>query len=297
LIALARAPDGAVATDAQILDARRGLRLSIDLPKRLTSGDRSLLSALVENGRAEAATVRLDWKLGDGLHVESVRIQDAPQKPPRSASGPITLTLPPGAEVRLFLDVEAAQAGSGQALIEATVGENRQQMDAPYEVLIPDAPPADGGRLQLKRSLYTWTEVEPSPPADGGTVRPEPVWTRTPVSPADRLVSGQLLEVREEFTLIAPLGPTRWTQPVPATCAPLPQEPAELPAIGVPQPNEPTGLTFRVPELPAGRHVHAYFLAVGRPGACVLRAPQVRATDGPLPVTIEPPNLRLIVAD
>ena len=113
--------------------------------------------------------------------------------------------------------------------------------------------------------------------------------------PADRLRVGQMVQVREEFTLDRARVGFTWSQPVPPTCAAVADDVQESRPIGPRATTPGGGLTFHVPALRPGVHAHEYFLAAVRPGACVLPDPVLRIGETRVPVTVEPEEVRPIV--
>lgn len=291
LIVLARASGGAIATEAVILDARRGVRLALDTPEQLTLGDRSLLALRAENGYTEPIKARIEWQPGEGLHAESLRV--AAQGQPtllHPAGEPVILELPANGHAWLQAEIEAIRVGPGQARAEVLAGQSRQTAVCPYEIVPPAVAPADT-HIKIKRVLFVWKESDGQ---DDPAV--EKRWEWVARSADERLAPGQFVRVREYLMLCESEAEMTWSQRVPATCRVMSPQPSEE-SIGRPQGDQLDRLVFQVPGLPAGVHVHEYTLAVVRPGACLLPAPELRRGATRLPVLLDPPELRLVVAN
>jgi tetratricopeptide (TPR) repeat protein len=298
LIVLARRPGGETANGATILDARRGVRLEINAPARLTLGDRTLLAARVENAYAEPIEARLQCDAGAGMQLETLRVENpGAASTPVQRGEPVTVNLPAQGQAWLYMDAEAARLGTGRATIEVTARGVSSTASCTYEVLPPDSPAESDRNVSVRRSVAVWT-----PPANYEELDHPPEeeaarWTAVPFSPEARLMPGQFLEVSEEFTLREALPEGTWRQRVPPTCCLVTGQIGRAAPIGPRQSDQDGALVFRVMSLAPGSHVHKYFLAVVRPGAAVIPAPEVRCGPTLLPLAVEPADLRVIVAE
>jgi hypothetical protein len=298
LIVVARTPAGETASDATILDARRGVRLEVNAPLRLTLGDRSVLAVLVENAYTEPIEAVVRCEVGAGLHLETVRIEGT-GAPTTSTSPdePVTIHVPAAGRLWLHLGVEAARAGSGRAGVELTARGSRNTASWPYEVQPADGPEVPESALHIRRTLVTWTPPSETDERESASKGDEARWSSSPFSSAAPLVPGQVLEVAEEFTLPEPTPELAWVQHVPPTCHTVMGDFPGVRPIGARQPHPAGALAFKVPALQPGLHVHRYFLSVVRPGVAVIPAPVLRGRDTTLLVVVEPADLQIVVAE
>jgi tetratricopeptide (TPR) repeat protein len=298
LIVVARTPAGETASDATILDARRGVRLEVNAPPRLTLGDRSVLAVLVENAYTEPIEAVVGWEVGAGLHLETVRIEGtgAPTTSTRPDE-PVTIHVPAAGRLWLHLGVGAARAGSGRAGVELTARGSRNTASCPYEVQPADGPVAPETGLHIRRALVIWTPPSETDERESASRGDEARWSSSPFSSAAPLVPGQVLEVAEEFTLPEPTPELAWVQHVPPTCHTVMGDFPGVRPIGARQPHPAGALVFKVPALQPGLHVHRYFLSVVRPGVAVIPAPVLRGRDTTLLVAVEPADLQIVVAE
>ena len=297
LVAGLRTPDDAVAVDAVVLDARRGVRVWVDAPGHIGLGDRTLVAALLENGYPEAVEARVEMRGGTGLHIESLRVAGGEQTASQPGlEAPLTLQLPAGGRAWLYAGVEAATTGRDNAEVVVTARGVQRTATCPYEVLPASHPGAAETAVRVKRTLLVrrappeWAAAE----GDDGSA-PARDWEAAPWSPGSRLVPGELLYVREEFVLPEVQGEFEWLQRVPATCCAVLVHARVTRPIGTRAPDRDDTLAFRVPALPAGVRMHEYCLAVVRPGSCVLPPPEWRVGEATVPVAVEPDEVRLIV--
>lgn len=291
LIAMARTPAGTVATAQTLLDARRGVRLALDVPARLTLGDRSQVAVLVENGYAEPVHVQVRCTSDGGLHAETARVAlEGHAAQPAPVNTAASVELPALGRAWLHVDVEAARAGVGEVQAEVTAREQRQTARTPYEVLPADEPPTEA-RLRIQRTIMLWV---PPPGAEHVHTAAHPHWRWVPLESTARLVPGQSLKVVEELDVTAPEAELLWTQRVPPTCHPVTGAMTKPTQIGSPRPDVTDALVFDVPGLKPGRNRHEYYLVVVRPGACVLPAPQLQRGTEVLSSTVTPPELWLV---
>ena len=305
LLAATIAPDGAVAHGAILLDARHGLRVQPEVPQQLTVGDRTRVSVLVESGERNPVEAELRLDAGAGLQVESVAVA-APNGSSEGTrpGGAVPLHLAAGGHVWVHATVEASRAGGGTVAVEVSAGDVPSRSERPYEILNLAAVEPAPRAVQIKRTLVVWTPLDqdqaasqPTPDALDEPVERHRQWTSVPWSPNDRLVPGQFVEVREEFTLGEPSSGVIWTQRVPATCTAIRLAPRDPGPIGSREPGRGDELRFRVSPLAPGPHAHQYYLVVVRPGAAVLPPPELRSGETPIPVTVVPADVRLVAVE
>jgi hypothetical protein len=302
LIVAARAPLGQVASDTTILDARRGVRLEVNAPPRLTVGDRALVAVRVENAYAEPIQAQVRCEVGDELHVEALHFE-----PRRTGTGapathtridePVTMDLPAGGCEWLYVDVEGTHAGAGRASAEVIARGTHSRAQRRYEVRSPPDSALPDATVHIQRTLVVWTAPSEAD-EEAAAARDEEVhWTSTPFSAATPLTPGQVLEVTEEFTLSAPLPELSWVQSVPPTCRSSRGQLPQTQPIGARQPDQAGAVIFKVPPLATGPHVHRYFLNVACPGAAVIPAPELRCGDRLLSTAVDPAEVRIVVPE
>ena len=322
LIVAACTGDGVVTSQSMALDARRGLRHRLDVPGRLTIGDRMLVALELENAYQEPIAVQVDLDAGTGMKIESIRVSGDQQETRLQVSdAPLKVELPAGARAWVQANVEATHVGAGQVTVALMGRDSRQESSGAYEVLpIPEAPGA-ALSVDITRTIQVWTaadtiegttrnrsdESRSGPQVlrgrnvrswlgdDGPKV---PVrWKPAPWTPGQVLLPGQCVQIREEFTLPEARAGMRWVQRIPPTCTGLSPEGLTLPSIGRRLHEREGELTLAVPPLPAGQHVHEYLLMVVRPGAGYLAAPEVHSGSAAILMRVNPDDLRVIVGE
>lgn len=192
---------------------------------------------------------------------------------------------------------EAVQAGPAvlRAVVDHAAGS--QEVAALCEVLSDGPLPGTPGvliqrtveRLVLEYARFDPETGEPSAAGPWRAVRqPVPYVAGSPVNPGDRLL------VREEITLPQPLDRVIWTQRIPPTCYALQTGPGTR-VLGELARRRVDQLRYLAPTLAAGRHVHEYELVAVRPGVATFPRPEVGAAGPPVPVQLEPAELRVPV--
>ncbi len=300
LIVVAYMPEGRCARGACLLDARRGLRSEIDLPACLTVGDRTLLALRLENGRPEPVGVDVRLSGDDGLRLDAVRvIRPGVGVETRPLDAALAIELEPAAGVWIHAEVEAVGVGVHAVGAVVSNAEATRELRAPCQVLpLPVQPPA--GAVHIDRKVSVWASSERS--VDRGITRKrrgpvlsrselrdelgdwddeefdgeDPAWFWSPVEEDARLEVGCFLLVEETFALEEPTGAFTWTQHLPATCCTVSATPDGYDPIGRRIGSEETVLRYEVSGLGPGVHRHQYFMAVVRPGAGLLSAPELR---------------------
>ncbi|MEW6251706.1 MAG: hypothetical protein AB1716_13760 [Planctomycetota bacterium] len=298
LLALARAPDGATASAALLLDARHGVQANLDLPVRLGVGDRAQLTIRLNNHGAAPADLSVKCMPGDGLRADSLNLVLGDRAMPIALGAPISLNLPVGGTVWLRADVEAVRPGPAKARVEVAAGELQTEAAAEYVVWPVDAPTAAEFTIRRSLSLRTAGGQDARGPtlAEGDAVpatAPDIAEWRL-LSPGERLRPGQVIKVREEFTLEAIQPELTWVQRIPLTCHPVAGRAAQMGAIGMPAGERTGELLYNVPALRPGPHVHEYILAVMRPGSALLPPPGLTVGERRIPVAVEPGELRVV---
>jgi hypothetical protein len=298
---LALTPGGGLATDGLILDTRRGLRVVADAPARLTLGDRTVVAVRLESDRPEPTEARLRLDPGTGFQIESIHVggqvlaADAGE-----ASGGIPLMVPAGGRVWVQLRVEAVQIGEATLRAEVELAGGRQHASAAYEVLPVDRPAAAAPTLHVKRTLLVLIEereqVDPvtGEPSETGIWRSR--WQHGVLGPDDRVLPGQHLLLREEFTLAEPVRGGTWSLRVPPNCYAMQGASQAKATIGDGQGRWLSSLRYKVHPLAAGYHAQEYHLVAVRPGVGLLPLPEVSVDGRRLGVVAEPAELLVNVA-
>ncbi|MCK4342317.1 MAG: hypothetical protein KAY37_11410 [Phycisphaerae bacterium] len=298
LIVAVRTPPGAVATEALILDARRGVRLGLEMPQRLTLGDRTIVAALVENGYSEPVEVQVWVRGGGGLHIEALRVVEPERQTLDYQAGtPAIVHLPAGGRTWLHVDVEAARVGDGKVEVEVAARAARRSAACGYEILPATEPAVKGVGVRIERKLFRWRPVGDWVPFDDENEFERRYWDTVPWSGEDRLRPGELVQVREMFVLTEAQAEFVWLQRVPATCHAAPAKAQLGEPIGSRVGDRGDALAYRVTALGPGRHEHEYFLTVVRPGSCLLPLPEWRIGETRIPLVVEPDEVRLIVLE
>lgn len=295
LIGILRTPDGAIATDTVILDARRGVRIALDVPPRLATGDRALAAVRLENGSADEVEVQVRCTLDAGLSADTWRVVGAS---PRSASFQtgelVTVTLTGGGQAWLRSEIEALHEGPAQLTVEVAARGAARRAVANCNIESTVSPPAGG--LVVRRKLWAWTQLrDDDTDAADESLGPRFGWLD--VVPGTAVSAGQIIKVQEEFTLPESQPEILWAQRLPATCRVAMTAPETLTTLGRRQTDRSDALVYSIPPLEMGPQKHTYALAVVRPGACVLPAPELRSGEHVIPIRTEPEDLRIIVLD
>lgn len=300
LVVVMCGPEGEVAADAVILDARRGIRVAVDSPGRLMLGDRSLFAVLVESGYAAPVEAQIRWQAGDALHIETVRVAGTGHVANRAVTQPATVSVPAGGRLWLQADVEAACVGQGRIVAEVATQGLQHRAEGSYEVLAAEVDASSGADVRVRRTVSVWTRVVPETDADedGRHGHGHGRWRWVPLGAGGRLAAGQFLQVRDEITLSSALPELIWRLRVPATCRAIRRGGQGMEASADSSTGQVDVLEYKLPKPAAGVHAHDWYLAVVRPGACVVPAPELRGGGGAaLSVTIDPAETRLVVLE
>lgn len=321
LLGVARTPSGATRTAAALLDARRGVRLLLDVPPTWTIGDRGEVVATLTNAGQQAASVTLKATVGAGLHVDGWRVNDAPQRDAAQM-----LHLEPGQTQRVYAQVEAVRVGAGQVRLEVQQPDGQPKVvERAYAIegteTVPESTP-----VRVTRTLVAWRRrdagheavIEPVPvaavqeairrhEAGGGMVGQDDHaghahaaddWEPRIWQAGQPLVPGEFLELSDRIELAEPLIGVAWRQRVPFVLQrPVERVPVELPQIGELERAADDELRYRVPPRQPGVYEHRCLMAVVRPGACVLPWPELQRGAKRVDVVVEPAEQRLIVTE
>lgn len=286
---------GAAASETLLLDARRGVRLWLDVPRQMTVGDRTIMAVGIENGDDEplSLTVRLDP--GAGLTLESVRGLGDGATVASDKLGQVAVELGVGAQVWLHATVEAAVVGDGSASAVVVLGDRQSHARRPYAVVSAISPSGSAEVVTIRRTLEVWRAAG----ADRvpGSDEAASFWLPQRWAPGDRLQPGDLVQVREEFDVRGPGRDFIWVQRLPPTCwAPEGARFRGTP-VGEPLGGPGDALRFQVSSLGAGAYTHEYFVEAVRPGVASLPVPSWHGEGTPATIRVEPDDLRLIVLD
>lgn len=317
LVAIARRPDGGTATATALLDARHGVSIWADAPEKLTLGDRASVALLLENGGPAPTEVTVQIDTDNRLEIEGLRPGPWADSSGSavSAGNRLSMPLPARGRAWIYVDTEAARAGTGQGRIVVRGDGATRTVPWTYEVFPADEPTQATWAFPVRRTLWVWTPTGAARPSESAgrptlpasrdplselwfeTPGPLPrlTWDVQPWSPGQRVRVGQMVQVREEVVLDRTRRSCLWRQRLPDA----------LQVVGDDvQPGRPLGgalsdprdaLQFRVPDLPEGTHVNEYYLAAVRPGAYVLPVPELMMDDARIPVAVEPTELRLVI--
>lgn len=301
LIVLARTADGAVAIARAEIRVLPQVALELDLPPRLSVGDRSLAAIRVHNPHADKRRVHLRLAPGPGLALERVRTPDGDALP-RDRDESWTVTVPPAGARLILAEFEAAAACSGVFEVTAIDGDTACGERAAYEVRDLNATLAekDAPRVKLRRTLLALmpaATVAPSP--DQTTLsglRPSR-WERYVLEARARVPAGRLLLVREEFESPESWRDVEWSQTLPPGCHTVRGQPEEIHALTLDPPRALNEYRFRLGAVPAGARVHEYFALAVRPGVSRFPPPQIVVGGQPVAVVLDPHDAVLTVYD
>jgi len=308
LIVLARSPSGVLATDALMLDAREGIRVLADVAEVFTIGDRSVFAVTLENPRSAPVAALVSIRGGDGLHIETVRVDSgeaAEQTAGEQAS--VTLTLRPHKRVRVLARVEAIRAGAGTAVIELEAEGVRQRVECAYRVPAPQRarpvgpPDALPPPIRVKRTLLLLTgereQAERSVDQRALITVGSAERVATPLAPGARLVPGQWLLIRDELTLEERLEGVVWSQRLPAACVPPATEQMGFLSLGERSGVRLDSVAYSAVQLPVGEWIHECPLVVVRPGTYLLPPPEISVRGRTVAVEVEPAETHIVVSD
>ncbi len=308
-------PRGSAAVGTRLIDTRRGLAVRCQLPDQLSLGDRTVLAVRLENGGAEPMVADVRIAGGAGLHTEAVRLLETRDGTSVHATeGAYAVTVPEHGQTWLHVGVEASQPGAGEAVVEVACGTQRRREVRPYQVW--SAPTAsEAPAATLRRTVTVWSPpvwdangqvFDPKIYEDAHVPQPyrwprsvyrlrELHWTERPWLAGDRVARGELVHVREEFTVDRSRAALVWRQPVPANCWAMATVLRDAPGLGAFERVREGQMEYRVPALAEGPQVQEYFLGAVRPGVCLLPAPTWLTKEQVVTVAVEPAETRLIV--
>jgi hypothetical protein len=322
-----RTRDGLVTTDAVMLDARRGAQAELLGPRRLTRGDRANFAIRLINGSGREQTPVSVWLEADsGVLLRAIGIDDGPLRAGEATLGdPLRVVVPPGGVARLHAEVEAVRAGPARIYARVLAEGHEVSLARTCDVTPAIEPPPASPVVNVERIVLLWSnQREPAAlaplagpaaslsefyeghehhdhehdPADleaRVSVMPQDLENWAPLGAAERLVPGQYLLVREIIRVSESRSDVIWTQPLPAGCLSVATPPKEFQRIGPRKGGLPDSLTLQVDELNAGTHWNEYPLAVVRSGEFSFPVPRVRSGQDPVPVAVEPADLRLTI--
>ncbi|MBU0639147.1 MAG: hypothetical protein KKB50_09810 [Planctomycetes bacterium] len=296
LIVWARGQRGASVVDSRLLDARRGVQVTLSVPGTLTTGDRTVAALSVSNRSETETAVHASLRGGGGLHIESVRVEVDGEPVAAEANGAaLRWAMPATSRASVIASVEATNAGEASFKAEVSTPTSHQVLSEVYQVVDvaePAEPPtaASYRALHLSRTVMKLIPPDPpdptSPPAERVRRARTQDWPRVLLNPDERVAPGHLLLVREEFALDQGLDGVYWVQRAPATCCTGSSDIEQLPQIGSAEPVRFDRLGFRANRLEAGRHVHEYILVAIRPGTCLLPPPTITAAGRAVPLQV-----------
>lgn len=292
---------GRTAIAVQDIDTRRAWPASLDGPRVLELGDRTVAVLSLENPRSASATLEIEWA-GGGVVVGRVDPLGAVQlESPRTES--VRASFGGNDRGRLLLHVEAVALGAGVLTMVIRDGAATQRCSWDYEVVGARSAtqPARAG-LRLQRSLFRLVPQEDAPDSADRPIVPRAAplaedalaYALVPLAPDERVPAGQRILVREDVACDEPLRQVQWTQRLSANAATTADAAALARPLGFCQRRQFQQLEYACNSI-AQRARHEYVIVALRPGACRLALPQVRAEGLDLAITCEPAETRIVV--
>ena len=107
-----------------------------------------------------------------------------------STDEPVSLVLPPGGQAWLYFEVEAARVGRDRASATVAARGSEHSTNGVYEILPPDAPPADGARPTIHRTVEVWTGPRNAEEAQDVDAHGRPRWKWVPLRPTSACSQG-----------------------------------------------------------------------------------------------------------
>lgn len=312
VVLIARDAAGRTAFATLPIDPAPGLSPRLALPARLTVGDRSTATLLLENPKRERALVTVGLTPSDTLHVDAVRAHALGRSiPVAAADGKWTLELPPAGRVALNVAVEAVRAGPSALRAAIECGAFTEVARARGDVHDPSPAAPAASVIRIRRTLLRMiAEYDPKlhDAAGGLTGLYDPLrrsWSYEVLNSGDAIPVGSLIAVREDVSIIpplsdprfaAPIGPT-WSQALPPCFVPV--APGSVPEHLIGRPGTPLldRLDWRTDGLQPQEYRHEYAVIAVRPGVYQLAAPQIVERGEALGVALEPADLRIRVTD
>lgn len=286
LSVLARGADGRLALESVMLDTTGGVELVVDVPRRFTVGDRTVISAVVRNPSDRPRDVALQVAPGVGLGLESAEVRGERVEAVEIGDGTARFTLAGRSRAHWVGDVEAAAVGGGTAEFGLLVGALRQRVSAAY--VVGSAESVGDAAVRVERELFLLIPERPALEEDPFAVNPQVAaptadtrvrWNRSPLRAGEVVSPGQRILVSETFETEGNWRDVTWVQRMPANAFTVAVPDEERMQIGLEAARRPTLLRYRVERLAEGRHRHEYWLVAGRPGACVIPPPEVLVGD------------------
>ena len=301
LIAAAVSPDGRFESTSLDIDTRRQLQVALDAPGRMHVGDRTAAGLLVSNRSSETAVVRLELTAGGRISVAAPRAlhhRDWFERRDDDDGG--VLTLPPQSSATLLADIEAVSSGDEQITLRATA--KTDVFSTAVDCSIGDDEAANGtaatpSQIDLKRTVLALSEPRESGMNAEGMFDLK-LWRQAQIEPDESVQLGQLLLVREEFSLSEPLRDISWLQLLPANARTHAGVWEGLRVMGTPGARDVQALRASVSWLgPGFTHVNEYVIVADRPGSCVFPPPSMTAGDDRPDIRVAPSAARLDVGD
>ncbi len=316
--AFAVAPDGRTAAGWRPLQRELGLALRLDGPDQCTVGDRIELTARIENHAETPIEFRAEWSEHDtkagspsgGGRMAFIRLTSTERTAPPPSDGRVSIN--PGQTIYLAALFEAAAVGEARPTIRLRSAQQATIFAvAPARVAAPPGSAVGEGAqanpVRLRRTLARVVPKnrehehhgEPHPTPAAEKQDDDETLQSIPLATDEAVESGTLILVRDEVEIVRPLRALRWQQPIPETALyrPLANDAGDrLQQFLRIDEGLPGLLQCRGDAVLPGRQVMEYVIQAGRPGVAAFAAPIVQTSAGPLPITLEPADLRLNVA-
>lgn len=333
LMALSRASNGELSGRSTLIDLDPPIQLSLDVPRVLSAGDRTVIVAQLRNGADATLRGRVRVTAPGvaiaGRHATTGGTGAGTQS---DADGWSTIDIAPNTTAFIAWDIEATAPGEHVASVEfrpdsesgalrdakkfrvraSTVSAGagaplpRIRIDRQYEILDqnPRILRSNPGALKIhnhahdehaaERSAAGETSDDACPPESDSAKSADGA---TAISISTVLSPCTYLRVTESITIEGDLPVCSWVQALPPMAVPLRSQSSVLKKIGVSHPGPLDEIRYDVPARSAGRFVHQYDLWTLRPGAGVLPMPRVTVDGREIAVELSIPDERIIVGD
>lgn len=293
---LARTRDGDWAIGEREIDLSTRPWALLSMPLSLVAGDRSIAAVRLVNPTDSPIRASVSLDGGGLLHAGPLR--SWPAADAHVGSDDDGVEAPPRSEIVLRAVIEAVRPGEGVAVLR--IGGEALEWERSHSYTVTPAADAapDSAVFELRRSIYRVVRAE-MPEIDSSTLLvPDAThWQREQVTADDRIRTGELLMLVEEFDLPKAMESVTWRQPMPANCVTYAGERVETRKFLATERRAPNNVQYDTFDLPAGRYQVETLLTATRPGVCSVPVPRVFLDGRPIRISVEMGDLRIHVVD